>query len=553
MAVALFLPSMHRNPLLPAVCVSLFIIALAGCAKRETPVESALRNQTLHLALAAEPRDLDPQIATSMEDFALCNALMEGLTTLDPATSRPIPGAAERWEMSSDGRTWTFHLRPNARWSNGDVVKAADFVYGFRRALSASLGAEYAPQLYHLRGAEAFHTGKSTDFSTVGARAVDDRTLELTLKAPVPYLLALTALPAWFPAHRPTIEKFDALARRGTPWTRPENYVGNGAFTLAEWRTNQHLRVVRSQNYWDRDRVRLQAAMFYPVENAITQEAMFRTGQLHLTEEKLPVEKIRAYREDRSRAPLLQQGALLATKFFRFNCGRAPLSDVRVRRALALAVDREKLARNVMQSDLAAFSFTPPDCAGYTADRSATTDLAEAKRLLAAAGFPEGRGFPRVDILFYPSSSSGRPVAEAVQQMWRSALGIDVGILQQETKTVLDARRAMTYDILLSDWFGDYIDPLTFLDLWTTSSEHNRTGWSSTAYDELLGQAATVLDQAARYAVLRRAEALVLAEAPITPLFYQSSNQLRHPSVKGWHTNLVSTHPLKFVWLEAPK
>ncbi len=494
-------------------CALLALAALAGCSRRETVADAGVRSQELHVALKAEPRDLDPQIATSQEEFTLTKALLEGLTELDPKTARPIPGVAERWEISPDAKTWTFHLRADARWSNGDPVTAGDFVYGFRRMLTAELGTEYAPQLYCLTGAEEFHTGKRRDFDSVGARATDDRTLVLTLKNPVPYLATLTLLPAWFPAHRPTIEKFDALQKRGTAWTRAGNYVGNGAFVLTEWRPNQSIRMVRSPTYWDRANVRLQAVVYYPVENLATQEAMFRAGQLHVTANAMNVEKVRAYRDDPARAPFLHQSALLATKFFRFNCARTSLGDPRVRRALALALDRPSLTRNIMQNDLVAHAFTPPDCAGYTAERGVATDVDEARRLLAAAGFPEGRGFPKLELLFYPTGSSGQPVAEAVQQAWRKVLGIDIAVVQQETKTVLDARRAQTYDILLSEWYGDYMDPLTFLDLWTSASEHNKTGWASPAYDRLLLQASATTDQAARFALLRQAEAIVLAEA----------------------------------------
>lgn len=530
--------------------VTLALALLASCGRRETVADAGVRAQTLHVALKAEPRDLDPHIATSQEEFTLTKALMEGLTELDPRTARPIPGVAERWEISPDAKTWTFHLRPDARWSNGDPVTAADFVYGFRRMLTAELGTEYAPQLYCLTGAEDFHTGKRSDFDTVGVKAADDRTLVLTLKNPVPYLPALTLLPAWFPAHRPTIEKHAALRRRGTAWTRPGHHVGNGAFVLAEWRPNQAVRMTRSPTYWDRARVRLQEVVYYPVENAATQEAMFRAGQLHVTSNAINVEKVRAYRDDPARAPLLQQSPLLATKFFRFNCARAPLGDPRVRRALALALDRPALTRNIMQNDLVAHAFTPPDCAGYTADPGVVTDVAAARRLLAGAGFPDGRGFPKLEVLLYPTGSSGQPVAEAVQQMWRDGLGIEVGVVQQETKTVLDARRAQTYDILLSEWYGDYMDPLTFLELWTSASEHNKTGWVSADYDRLLNQAAAVTSPAERFALLRRAEAIVLAEAPITPLFHLPANELRHPAVKGWYPSLLSLHPPKFVSLE---
>jgi oligopeptide transport system substrate-binding protein len=523
---------------------------LCGCGKRENLAESGVRTQTLHVGGKSDPRDLDPHLATDTSEFEIIKALMEGLTEMDPATSQPIPGVAKSWDTSADGLTWTFHLRPDARWSNGDPVTAGDFVAGFRRVLTPSLGAEYVQQLFCLEGAEDFFRGRITDFAKVGARASDAQTLILRLRNPVPYLPALTLLPVWFPAHRPTIAKFDAAGRRGTAWTRPGNFVGNGAFILEAWQPNQHVRVKRSRTYWDREHVTLEAAVFYPVENASTQEAMFRAGQLHVTSNAMPVDKLRAYRADAARAAVVFETPLLATKFFRFNCQRAPLDDARVRRALGMAIDRAQLAQRVMQHDLIAQTFTPPDCAGYTATSGVVHDPAGAKRLLAEAGYPEGRGFPRLEVLFYQTGDSGQPVAEAVQQMWRTVLGIDVGVASQETKTVLDRRRAQDYQILLSEWYGDYLDPTTFLDLWKTGVEHNKTGWGNPEYDRLLAAAGGTAVQAERYELLRGAETILLREAAITPLFHNPSRRLKHPAVQGWRGNLLELHPLRFVSLK---
>lgn len=526
-------------------------LLVLGCGKRETTVAAGVRTQVAHLGEKNEPRDLDPHLATDSAEFSIVMALMEGLTNFDPVSSQPIPGVAERWETSADGLQWTFHLRGDARWSNGEAVTAHDFVYGFRRMLSPALGAEYAQQLFCLVGAEEFFRRQAPDFNAVGARARDDRTLVLSLRHPVPYLAALTLLPAWFPVHRATIEKFDALERRGTAWTRPGHHVGNGAFVLESWEPNRHVRVARSPTYWDRDRVQLQGAVFYPVENAATQEAMFRAGQLHVTANTIPVDRLRAYKADPARASLVVETPLLATKFFRFNCQRPALTDARVRQALSLAIDRVQLVRRVLQHDLAAQAFTPPRCAGYDAAPGVRHDPGEARRLLADAGYPDGRGFPTLELLFYPTGDSGQPVAEAVQQMWRTVLGINVSLATQETKTVLDRRRAQNYDILLSEWFGDYLDPTTFLDLWHSTAEHNKTGWASRDYDELLARAATTRDPAARHDFLRRAESQLLAAAPIAPLFHLPSRRLRHPALQGWHGNLLELYPLKLVSLRA--
>jgi oligopeptide transport system substrate-binding protein len=249
-------------------------------------------------------------------------------------------------------------------------------------------------------------------------------------------------------------------------------------------------------------------------------------------------------------APLLHEGVLLQTSFLRFNCSIPPLNDVRVRQALSLAIDREQIARQVVRCEQAAVALTPPNCAGYTAERSLRTDVAEARRLLAEAGFPGGRGFPVLEVPFYVNFGTEQPVLEAVQQMWRLNLGISISLLKQEMKTAIARRATSDFQILNSAWTGDYVDPTTFLDLLRRDAPNNATRWSNAAYDQLLDTAARTLEPARRFALLREAEAVMLAEAPIAPLLHQPIRVLRHPAVRGWHSNLLDIHPLKFVALE---
>jgi oligopeptide transport system substrate-binding protein len=262
------------------------------------------------------------------------------------------------------------------------------------------------------------------------------------------------------------------------------------------------------------------------------------------------VDKFTAYKSDPQMAPLVHEAAGLQTAFLRLNCSRAPLNDVRVRRALSLAIDREQLARRVVRCEQPAFSLTPPNCAGYTAERGTATDIPEARRLLAEAGFPEGRGFPAVELRFYVYDGPEQPVVETLQQMWHANLGISIAVVKQEMKTAIAARRTGDFQILNSSWLGDYLDPTTFLDLLRSGASNNGTSWSSGAYDTLLNEAAQTLEPMKRFELLRRAEALMLSESPIVPLYYNPIRQLRHPAVKGWHDNLLDLHPLKFVSLE---
>lgn len=547
-------PSADRRPgsrqtvlFVSRIALLCFALAAAGCGRRETAVEQGNRAQVLHRGVGYEVTELDPQLVTGVADGNVLRALFEGLVTEDPVDLHPVPGVAERWEISADGRQYTFHLRANARWSDGQPVTAEDFVASFRRILTPALGAEYANMLYVLRGAEDYHKGRSTDFGRVGASAADARTLRLTLENPTPYFLSLLTNPPWFPVPLSVIARHGPVDRRGNPWTRPENLVGNGAFILRDWRPHQVIIAAKSPTYWDAATVRLNAIHFYPIDSVDAEERAFRSGQLHLTE-FTPVGKIDSY--VRTTPQLIRRDPYLGTYFYRFNTRHAPLNDARVRRALALAADREAIVTKVARGgQRPAGSLTPPGTAGYTATAAIPSDSEAARRLLSEAGFPGGRGLPPLELLFN-TSENHRAVAEALQEMWRRELGVEVRLANQEMKVVFAARRAGNFQILRSDWIGDYLDPATFLDIFRGDSGNNYTGWAHAEYDALLDSAARTADPAARFAMFQKAEAILVAEAPFMPLYHHTHVFLIQPSVKGWHPNLLDHHPYKHVWLE---
>ncbi|MCC5023994.1 MAG: peptide ABC transporter substrate-binding protein [Candidatus Synoicihabitans palmerolidicus] len=361
--------------------------------------------------------------------------MIEGLVIPDPKTLEPQPGQAESWEISEDGRVDTFRLREDARWSNGDPVTAQDFLGSWKRRLTPSLGAEYAYNLYLVEGAEAYHKGELTDFEKTGFKALDARTLQVTLVNPTGYFVQLLTHYSWYPVHLATVEKFGGLSRKGTAWTRAENYVCNGPFVLTAWRPNQHIDVVKSPTYWGKDAVRLDGVRFYPIENTDAEERMFRTGQLDVTY-GLPLSKIDHYRDERG--DVLRLDPFLASAYYhRLNLGKPHLSDPRVRRVLALAIDRDGLAYEVQRGvKLSAHCFTP-EMPGFKAPQLFPDDVETARALLAEAGYPEGEGLPPIEIL-YPTSDTGRIVCEALQAMWRSNLGIDVRLYNQEWKVYWD-------------------------------------------------------------------------------------------------------------------
>lgn len=536
-----------RSPLIACLLAGFVAIALTGCGRRETPVERGIREQVLYRGIGPEVGELDPQLATGLTEYTILSALLEGLVAEDPVTLEPVPGVAERWDISPDALQYTFHLRENARWSNGDPVTAQDFVNSFHRILTPSLGAQSATMLYVLQNAESFHKGNLDDFSKVGAQALGPRTLRLTLSHPVAHFLSMLNHTAFFPVHLPSIEKHGPAYARNNTWARPGTFVGNGPFDLFEWKTGQRIVVKKSATYWDAPTVRLNAIHFIPSESREVEERAFRAGQLHLTESLSP-SKIDAYRRDRPE--MLRIDPFFGTEFYRINVTLPFLNDRRVRRALALALDREVIVKNVLRGGQEpARAFTHPGIGGYVSAAWIPTDPEAARALLAEAGYPAGKGAPIIELL-YNTSESHRAVAEAAQEMWRRELGLDVRLVNQEWKVIQANRASGGFQLLRSAWNPDYLDPLSFLSIWTSSSRNNFTGWSSNDYDELLFRAERTVDPAARNKLLQQAEAQLLDAAPFIPIYHYAHVFLLHPSVKGWHSTPLDHHPYKHVYLE---
>ena len=540
---------------------SLLVALLAGCGRQDpaaagksassTPnaaAKSSSAGMVWRIGNGTEPQDLDPHIVTGVPEHKILMALFEGLVTENPKDLSPEPGVAEKWDISPDGLVYTFHLRAGVQWSDGTPLTATTFVRSYQRMLTPALGAEYSYLLHFVKNAKAFNEGKITDFAQVGFKAVDDRTLQVTLASPTPFLLKVIASHySWYPVPIHVIEKHGGLTRKGTAWTRPENIVGNGPFVLKEWRQQQLISVTRNPRYWDRERVKLDEIRFHPVENQDTEERMFRTGQLDMTYE-LPLAKIDVYRKEFPEA--LRIDPYMGVYFYRFNVDRGPLKDKRVRRALALAVDRDSITRNVVRGGQApAFNMTYPGTAGYTAQARLTGTIDEAKRLLAEAGFPEGRGFPKLELL-YNTSQNHRVIAEAIQQMWRRALGIDITLRNEEWKVYLDSQDNRNFDLQRGGWIADYVDPHVFLEIWTSKNLNNDTGWGNAEYDRLHDQALNAKTQEERYAIYQKMDAILVDELPVLPIYYYSRVVAMSPKVKGLYPTLLDNHPYKYIHLE---
>ena len=526
-----------------------FVAIFAGCSKRETTVQAGNREQILHIGNGAEPESVDPHQSIAYSDQRLEAALFEGLCAIDEQSSKPVPGAAERWEVSADGLTWTFHLRAGLQWSNGDPLTADDFIQSWRRNLAPAFASGYAYLIFPIKNAEAFNSGKLTDPAALGLAAPDARTLILTLERPTPYLPILTAAPPWYPINPRVVTRFGALTDRSGTWTRPENFVGNGPFVLKEWTPGSRLVVTKNAKYWDAATVRLNGMVFYPIENPDVEERNFRAGQLHLTN-SLPLSKIPVYRtQDPAR---LRTDLFLQVYFLRFNVTKPPFDNPKVRRALALVIDRDTISRSLLHGSRApADHFVPPQTGGFESRAHMAQDLAEAQRLLAEAGFPGGQGLPVFELQVRNDELQPK-IVEAVQAMWQRELGVRINIALLEQKVMIQNQQTLNFVIGANGWVADFADPVTFLDVFVTGGGNNWTGWGLPGYDRLIGEAATTLDPAKRYEVFQQAETLLLDQAPVIPLVFGARNYLIDPAVKGWEPAAVGIYQFKKIYLQAP-
>ena len=401
--------------------------------------------------------------------------------------------------------------------------------------------------LYYLVGAEDYHTGKIEDFSKVGVKALDKYTLEVTLNAPTPFFLGMLSHYSTWPVHKDTVLSHGEIDDRNGEWTRPGNFVCNGPFNLKSWELNSRIVVEKNPNYWDASTVKLNEIHYYPVSNVMTEDRMFRAGQLHLTS-TLPSQKCPVYIEEKN--PDLRIDPYMGTYFYRLNTDNPLLSDVRVRKALAYAIDRKLLVEKVTKcGQIPAYSFTPPGSNGYEPTTSIPFDPELARELLNEAGYSADNQFPKLEILFN-TNEDHRKVALAIQQMWQQNLGIEVELVNQDWKVYLSREMVGDFQVSRAGWIGDYEDPNTFLDLMRPNRGNNKTGWEDMEYDSIMEKANSTNDQVERYKLLNQAESILIENMPIIPLYtYVRSYQLSS-DVKGYNPHILDHHHPKFIYLE---
>jgi oligopeptide transport system substrate-binding protein len=400
--------------------------------------------------------------------------------------------------------------------------------------------------IWPVKNAEAFNAGRLKDFSQVGVRALGALTLQLTLERPTPYLPALVSHTTWLPVHQATIERFGKMDQKGTRWTRPGNLVGNGAFVLTEWSPNSRITVAKNAQYWDAAKVRLNKIVFFPIEDTISEERDFRAGQLHVTYE-MPINKIEPYKKDRPDELRIEDQ--LASYYLYINTTKKPFDDWRVRRALAMAVDRPQISAQVTKGSRSpAYTFTPPDCAGYTCASPMPDDYEAARKLLAEAGYPRGQGLPTAEVLSYSAELKIKTL-EVVQAVWAKELGFHIQIAPVEQKTLFSNSQTGNYTIAFSSWIADYPDPSTFLASLQTGNGNNWAKYSNPKYDQLIEAAANSADNKVRYDDFQRAEAILMHDAPLVPLYFGERPFLIQPSVHGWPDSKLGFKAFKNVWL----
>jgi oligopeptide transport system substrate-binding protein len=645
--------------------------------------KSSDRRADFVLANETEPKSLDPATMTGEPEGRLAMALFEGVTRYDAKTMLPAPGVAESWDISEDGKTYTFHLRAGARWTDGRPVTASDFVYSWKRLLAPKTASEYAYIAFPIRFAEAYstydgladsieskivpalvglgqknpngvpakawqaflseghvhdplraesdpgiqallsrrsgtvsaaelalfrdaleraHTRLQSDAREARAHlgidagfiARDERTLVVELRAPTPYFLDVLTFHSMMPTPRWVVETHPE------DWFLPEHFVGNGPFRMTRWVVNDRIRLERSETYWGKNEVRLSTVDLLSIESDTANLNLYLTGDSDYLPKNYP----------RDLAPILKHRAdFHATPsnvvyFYRFNTTRKPFDDRRVRHAISIAFDRETIVKNVTGvGERAAYTLVPPVLTDYESPPTVLRyDVKEARALLAEAGYPGGKGFPKIGIL-YNTQEGHKKIADVISDELRQNLGIEVQSYNQEWQSYLATERNLDYDMSRGGWIGDYPDPNTFLDLWVTNGGNNRTGWGFARYDELVRLAGDVeplirdpepvlkgfgepepvrglLDQlrsaptpAARLAlrakirlrVLREAEAiLVQEEFPILPVYFYVNSGFTRENVRGFYQQLVfddgrtgwnfqDIHPLRDIWIESPR
>jgi oligopeptide transport system substrate-binding protein len=522
--------------------------ALAAMVALSHAATALAQGVVFHRGNDGDPETLDPHKTSTVSEAHLLRDLFEGLV-IHSMKGEVIPGVAESWTMSPDGKTYSFALRGNARWSNGDPIKASDFVFSLRRMVDPETGAKYANILYPILNAEKINKATAgAKLDELGVKALDESHLEIRLERPTPYFLELLTHQTGLPVHPASVAKF------GKDFVKPENLVSNGAYVLKEFVPNSHIRIDRNPAFHDAANVKIDTVIYYPASDLAAAARRFQAGELHLTTD-IPADQIRQLRE--KLGDQVKVAPYLGTYFLIINSAKPPFDDVRIRRALALVLDREFIADEIWAGTmLPAYGVIPPNIGNYgeraEADFKAASPLDredEAKRLMAAAGY--GPGVPLRLELRYNTTDNNRRTMIAVAEQWK-AIGVETSFINTDGKThFAHLRDGGDFDVARYGWIGDYSDPQNFLFLFLSDNTGFNSGkYNNPQFDALMKLGADEVDLAKRAAILREADAILAADMPWIPLMYYSTKNLVSPKLVGFEQNLRGAIPTRFLSLK---
>ena len=497
-------------------------LLVLGCTTSDnTPEETGPKN-TININIGNEPPTLDWSLAMDSTSYTVLNNLMEGLTKFDESLEAQ-PALAESWQVSEDGTTYTFKIRENVKWSDGQPLTAKDFEYSWKRILNPATGGHYAYFLYDIENAEEYNTGKIDDPNKVGVKVLDDNTLEVKLRRPASYFPSTLVFMSTFPMRQDVVEK------HGIRWTEPENIVTVGPYKLSSWRHHDNMLLTINENYWG-EKPTIKNVNMVMNENPSSALALYESGELDFADSKsippLEVPRLRII-EDFTTTPQFR------TNYIAFNVEKPPFNNPLVRKAFSASIDRKSIIGLIQGAGITTTSWIPKDMLAYNAEIGVGFDPEQAKKWLAEAGYPDGKGFPEITFL-WPDVSFNRVIAEALQSMWKEYLGIKVNLINEEWKVYLSTINTNPPEIHRAGWGADFPDPHNFMSLFTCNSGNNRTGWCNKEYDALVEAAAAETDPDKRIVLYNQAQKILTeTDSPIAPFYITTQQNLIKPYVIG--------------------
>lgn len=511
-----------------------FGLLATGCGSKTSGNNAATENvkQIITYNNASEPETIDPAKAQGQPDLQVINTAFEGLVRYGK-DNKIEKGMAKDWKISDDKKTYTFTLT-DSKWSNGDPVTADDFVFAWERVLKPETASPYAYQLYYLENAQAYNEGTEKDFSKVGVKALDAKTLEVKLTGPAPQFLGLTAFGTLVPVNKKVVSADKDWA------AKVDTYVGNGPFKMTKWEKNQKFEFAKNENYWDKGSVKLETLVYTEVTQASTELNMFETNQIDFGDDP-PLEEIERLINDKTVSVAPQ----LSTYYYVFNTKAKPFDDPKVRKAFAMAIDRDAIVKNITKAgQKPAYAFVPPGFpdADTSKDFRQTGgdffkgDLAEAKKLLAEAGYPDGKNFPKVELMVNDNEGHVK-IASAILEMWKQNLGVsNISVKTMEWGSYLKARKSGDFQIARAGWNADYLDAMTFVDMYTTKNigGNNDTFWSNPEFDKDIETANNEGDMNKRFEIMHNAEKLMMNDMIVLPIYFYTNPYYAKSYVKDY-------------------